>query len=258
MKLRPMGAINLAVVAVLLAYVLACTSRSGGRDELLVFAAVSLTDSLTEIGRAFEQRSDGDVAFSFGGSQELAQQIARGAPADIFISAGQFPVSFLAAKGAIDSDPTNLLSNKLVLVAGSDEIELNSVEGLTTEVVHRIAVADPDLAPAGRYASESLKHLGLWDDIQGKLVFGANVRVTLAYVQSGNADVGLVYETDAMTARELVVLDIVPAYSYSPIVYPAVVVRDSGNRRYAGEFIDFLRSETASAVFRKHGFSPLD
>ena len=252
------GSAWLAAFAALFMGFLACTDRSGERSEVLVFAAVSLTDALAEIGRAFEERADIGVTFSYGGSQMLAQQIASGAPADIFIAAGEFPVKTLAEKGMTEPEVINLLGNRLVLVTRSDELELESVEQLSTDTVERIAVASPELAPAGRYARESLTHLGLWDGLQGKLVLGADVRVTLAYLESGNVDVAVVYRTDALIADDVGVLDIVPPDSYSRIVYPAVVIRGSAHKTDAGQFIEFLRSEAAAEVFRKHGFDPLE
>ena len=223
----------------------------------MVFAAASLNDAMVEIGRAFETQSDTRVAFSYGGSQELARQIDSGAPADLFIPAGEFPIEFLADKGLIEGDRVNLLSNRLVVVMRSDGPQIESVEQLNTDTVERVALADPDLAPAGRYAREALIGLGLWDDLRGKLVIGADVRVTLAYVESGNVDVALVYQTDAKVAKNVIVLDLVPRDSYPPIVYPAVILRESNRKTQAAEFMEFLRSEAAAAIFVRHGFELL-
>ena len=135
-----------------LAIVLGASACQGsGRSELLVFAAASLTDSLTEVGRAFESQGGTDVSFSYGASQLLAQQIVKGAPADVFISAGEFPVGFLAEKGLVGSVPVSLLSNKLVLVTRPGIGPLERIEDLGTDLVGRLALADPDLAPAGAY-----------------------------------------------------------------------------------------------------------
>ena len=234
-----------------------CLSPSRGRSELLVFAAASLTDALTEIGRAFEAQSEIGIAFSYGGSQELAQQISSGAPADLFIPAGQFPMEFLADKGMIEREAMNLLSNKLVVVTRTNGIQIENLEQLNTDIVERIAIADPDLAPAGGYARESLTRLGLWDELQGKLVIGADVRVTLAYLESGNVDIALVYKTDARVASNVNVLDLVPSDSYTSVAYPAVVVRRSEKKAEADEFLEFLRSEAAAEIFLRHGFEPL-
>ena len=245
-------------VAIMTALV-GCSSQPDGRAELLVFAATSLTNALGDVEEAFEGQGGADVVFSFGGSQMLAQQIVGGAPADVFISAGEFPVDFLVRKGEITAVRADLLSNRLVLVQrdGSD-VELSSISQLATSLVERIAVADPDLAPAGRYATESLVNLGLWAAIEGKVVMGPDVRATLAYVESGNADVALVYVTDARLAQGVRLLDIIPQDSYSPVVYPAVLIGASGQKDGARDFIAFLEGEEASEIFRRYGFSPLE
>ena len=253
-----LGGLRLIVFAALFISLLECGPPSSERGELLVFAATSLTDALTDVARAFEEQSATGVVFSYGGSQMLARQIASGAPADVFIAAGEFPVQFLADKGMIEPEATDLLSNKLVLVTRSDDLRLETLEQLNTDAVERIAVANPELAPAGRYARESLTHLGLWDELRRKLVLGPDVRVTLAYLESGNVDVAIVYRTDARIARGVSVLDIVPSESYSRIVYPAVVVRRSHQRAHAAEFLKFLRGEAASAIFQRHGFDPVN
>ena len=243
--------------SLLLGVLVACSSEGSERHKLLVFAAASMTDVLTDIGRAYEESDGTRVAFSFGGSQTLAQQIASGAPADLFISAGEFPAQFLAEKDLIEAGPVDLLSNKLVVVVHAEGVSVETMDELSTDKVDRLAVADPDLAPAGRYARESLMRLGLWDDLEGKVVIGADVRVTLAYVETGNVDVAIVYKTDARVASNVKVLDIVPLDSYSKVVYPAVVVRYSDEKARAAEFLDFLGGETATNIFQRHGFEPL-
>ncbi|MCH7800198.1 MAG: molybdate ABC transporter substrate-binding protein, partial [Chloroflexi bacterium] len=134
-------------------------------------------------------------------------------------------------------------------------VQLESMDQLRTDMVQRIGIAAPDLAPAGAYAREALNNMGLWAELQPKLVIGADVRVTLAYLESGNVDVALVYRTDAM-ASNVTVLDIVPPGTYSPVVYPAIIVRGSERIGQAGDFLAFLRTEAASAVFSRHGFGP--
>ena len=188
----------------------------------------------------------------------MAQQIARGAPADVFISAGQFPTDFLISKDRAGPEIVNLLTNKLVIVVRPDNDRLTAVEYLASEIVERIAIASPDLAPAGRYARESLEFLGLWEAVQGKLVTGPDVRATLTYVETGNADIAMVYRTDAMTAADVKVLDIVPLESYSQITYPAVIPLRSERKGRASEFLEFLQDDRATVIFRRYGFEPLD
>lgn len=233
-----------------------CLPRRG-EQETVVFAAASLADALAEIKERYEAGGGSAVVVSFGASQMLAQQIASGAPADIFISAGEHPVAFLDERGLASNAGNWLLTNRLVVAARpAGDIGLTSLAMLGNPAVGRIALADPELAPAGRYGQEALISLGLWDPLEPKLVFGPDVRATLAYVESGNADVALVYATDARAAEDLEVFDIVPADSYSKIRYPMVVVRTSTNETGASEFVAFLEGAEAVSVFKAHGFKP--
>ena len=237
---------------------LTCVPSSGTRDEILVFAAVSLIDVLEDISASYEKNSSTSVAINYGGSQMLAQQIANGAQADLFISAGAFPMEFLIEKDIVGSNKIDLLGNKIVLVVKSGHLELNSLDALRSKDIHRIALANPEFAPAGIYAKQSLSNLGLWDDLNRKIVFGSDVRVALTYVESGNADVAFVYETDTWKTRGLKILDIVPIESYSPIVYPAALIQRSGQTQNSYEFLEFLQSQTASEIFRNRGFHVID
>jgi len=236
---------------------LGCSEEVDQNPEILVFAAASLVDVMMENAAAFEDQSDTKIAFSFGGSQMLAQQIASGAPSDVFISAGQFPIDFLNQRELIDQSVLDLVANSLVVAIRANDIGLQSIEQLSEDVVGRVAIADPKLSPAGRYAREALINLGLWDDLAGRIVPAVNVRVALAYVESGNADAALVYRTDVGLAPDLYSLDIVPSESHAPIIYGSAVVRSSSKKTEAGEFIAFLGSREAKQVFLKHGFQPM-
>ena len=137
-----------------------------------------------------------------------------------------------------------------------DSSPLNNLGGLGDAAIGRVAIADPEVAPAGAYARESLQSLGLWENIEAKLVFGADVRATLAYVEAGNVDVALVYSTDAQIAEGLIALDIIPVDSYSPIIYPAAIPLTSDKKEAAREFLAYLKGEAAMKVFAKNGFLP--
>ena len=249
------GSILLAAVV---AIVVACSASPDHPEPLLVFAAASLADAMEEIEEAFEAQDGPRLAVSYGGSQMLAQQIASGAPADIFISAGEAPASFLDERALSEPTRAVLLTNTLVVAVRDDGPSIASVQGLGSPSVANIAVADPDLAPAGRYARSSLTSLGLWAGLEPKMVFGPDVRATLAYVESGNADAALVYATDAKVGRNIRVLDIVPPDSYEPIVYPALIVRASELKPEAMKLLEFLRGSQADEIFREYGFEPAE
>lgn len=237
----------------------ACSGQSGASDELLVFAAASLTDSMAEVAAAFEAAGGAKVAVSYGPSQALAQQIASGAPADLYVAAGKPPMDFLQEGGHIADEPVLLLSNRIVLAAAPQSALPGTIDDLVAAPgISRIAITDPDISPAGNYTKTALQNLGLWEALQPRLVIGNDVRSILAYVQTGNADAAFVYQTDARIAPELVALDIVPADAYPAVVYPAAVVGGSENREGAQALLDFLQSEDAKRIFRKHGFTPLD
>ena len=231
-----------------------CVSDPTTRDEILVFAAVSLVDALKDVSASYESHSSTTITINYGGSQMLAQQIASGARADLFISAGAAPMKFLTTRDIVGSDVIDLLNNKMILVMKNNRSKLDSLDALRSTDIHRIALANPEFAPAGIYAKQSLSNLGLWQVLEEKLVFSSDVRVALTYVESGNVDVAFVYETDVQETRELKILDIVPIESYSPIVYPAALINRSSQKQSSRKFLDFLQSQKASGIFKNHGF----
>jgi molybdate transport system substrate-binding protein len=235
---------------------LTCSPSDSEPKEILVFAAASLAVAMEEIGAEFEAVSNTTVTFSFGGSQTLAQQVAGGAPADIIVAAGEPPIQFLVERNLVRSEPVDLLTNKLVVVVQKGAGRPNSLQDLIGANFPSVAIADPDLAPAGNYAREALKELGLWTPIEEKLIFGPDVRSTLAYVESGNTDAALVYETDARASDRVEVLDIVPIESYSQIVYPATLVHNAPNKSDASLFLEFLEDQKAHKIFLDLGFQP--
>ena len=245
------------VAAMLLACVF-LSSCGGGEDRLLVFAASSLTDSMQELAETYEEQTGVRVDLSFGASSRLAQQVSRSAPADVLITAGAQPVDRLEDEGlVVKGSRRPLLTNRLVLVTRSGTSEgISSLEELV-ETDGMLAIADPELAPAGRYAKEALTYLGIWDAFQARLVYGANVRTTLGYVESGNVTAALVYRTDAAVSGRVRVVDTLSEVTHPPIVYPVVVLVSSDKQREASAFIEFLASEEVSQVFRRMGFEPV-
>ena len=250
------GALNLSVWGTLVAISLLALIACGGERDLLVFAATSLRDPLTEVSRKYEEDSGVSVDLSFGASQSLAQQIASGAPADVFISAGTAPVEFLEERNITSNDGAlRLLGNELVVVMLEEGEEIRSLGSLTSNSIGRLALADPSLAPAGAYAREALQSEGVWDGLQSRLIYGKDVRAAMTYVEVGNADAGIVYRTDARSSDSLDVVHTVAPTLHSTIVYPAVAINDSSNREDIADYLDFLSSGETIDVFRRFGFS---
>ena len=246
----------LAATLVVAALVVGCSGGSDGdREELLVFAATSLTDAFDEAVAMYERENEVDVQTSYAASQALAQQIASGAPASVFVSAGAPPVTFLRERGLV-AEEAELLTNKLVVVTNRS-LEERSPVALTSSNVERIAIAAPDIAPAGAYGREALKSAGLWETLQEKMVTAPDVRAAMAFVEAGNASVGIVYATDAVIARGLETVDIFPHDSYGPIVYPVVTVASDERSEAADDFVQFLTGAAAGEIFRSHGFEPI-
>jgi molybdate transport system substrate-binding protein len=229
-------------------------------DEVLVSAASSLTESMTEIGAAFTKANPRTVVrFNFASSGALEQQILQGAPVDVFASAAHKEMDALQRAGRIDATTRiDFTSNRLVLITPVGG-HLRGWDDLNSPAVRRIAISNPDSVPSGMYAKETLTRRGLWSAVQPKAVFGENVRQTLAYVSGGNVDAGIVFASDAriVGGRVRVVAEAVPGRDHAPIVYPAAVVRDAPNPPGARAFVAFLRSPSAQAILARHGFTPL-
>ncbi len=249
---------KLGMAAILAATVLiaGCSGSSENRDkEVLVFAAASITNALDETVELYTKATGLKINVSYAGSQNLAQQIASGAPAQVFISAGAPPVDFLKERNLVDSED-KLVGNRLVAIT-KRTLDEQSLSALSSPNVERIALADPDVAPAGAYSREALRAAGLWDTLQPKIVLGQDVRATMAFVEVGNADIALVYATDATVARGVETLDIVPHDSYGPIVYPVIMVSSDDATDAANAFVQFLLGSDAQEIFRSYGFEPV-
>lgn len=225
-------------------------------DEVTVFAAASLTDSLRTIAADYQTERGTKISFNFAASSFLARQIEEGAPADIFFSADEAKMDGLEKRGLILNDTRNsLLGNSLVIVVAADStLQIKSPEDLLQPKVKQIALADPKAVPAGIYSKTFLAKLGLWDRLQPKVVPTANVRAALAAVESGNVEAGMVYSTDAGISKKIKIAYRVPGSAGPKISYPIAVVKSSEHRESAKQFLEYLRSPKASAIFIQYGF----
>jgi molybdate transport system substrate-binding protein len=237
----------------------AFAADGGSRRELFVFAAASLTDVMQEIGAEYKKQTGQPIKFSFAASSALARQIESGGNVDVFVAADLEWMDYLQARNLINvSSRRNVVGNRLVLVAPKDnpitlEIEPNFplLDALQGE---RLATGDPDTVPVGRYARSALTSLGVWNAVADRLVRADNVRSALAFIARGEVPLGIVYETDARVDARVRIVDVFPADSHPPIIYPVAVTAVA--KPGAKEFVTYLFGDAAQAKFRKFGFQP--
>ena len=225
--------------------------------ELNISAAVSMKDALAEIQTNYQKKAPHvKLVYNLGASGSLQKQIEQGAPADIFISAAPKQMNELEAKNlVIKATRKNLLENKLVLIAPKDStLSISKLEDLQNDTVKQISIGETKVVPAGQYAEQALKKLGVWDKVQRKIVFAKDVRTVLTYVDTGNVDAGLVYKTDAATSSKVKILATAPDGSHAPIIYPAAVLTGAKNQKAAEEFLAYLAGPEGKTVFEKYGF----
>lgn len=245
----------------LLAGGLAALGLGAARAPLTVYAAASMQDALKALGDAFTARGGAPVTFSFAASSVLARQIEQGARADVFVSADLAWMDYLAQRRLIaPRTRRNIASARLVLVAprGSN---LNLPIRRGFPIVQalgagRIALADPDAVPAGRYAKAALTSLGVWPAVEPRVARTENVRAALAFVARGEAPLGIVYDTDALAEPEVKVVGVFPASSHPRIVYPAAAVAASRQAPGAASLVAFMSGREGAAILRRHGFGP--
>jgi molybdate transport system substrate-binding protein len=251
---------RLAVFAALAALLLPAAYSQQKKPELLVFAAASLTNVLGELSTAWEKQTGTPVKLSFAASSVLARQIEAGGTANVFVSADQEWMDYLAARDLIDKPSRrNLVGNRLVLIAPADsKAELTIAPGFKLAAAlgnGRLSTGDPDTVPVGRYARSALTSLGVWDEIADKLVRAENVRTAMTYVARGEAPLGIVYATDAAVDPKVRVVATFPDNTHAPITYPAAATARPAPE--AAAFLAFLSSAEAAPVWKKFGFLEL-
>jgi len=247
------------LVLALAAIGLSAPSSAQGRGPL-VLAAASLQESLTAAAGAWAKKGHARPVISFAGSPALARQIAAGAPADLFISADEDWMNEVAARGLIrPASRVSFLANSLVLVvpAGS-RLRLTVDRGFPLAralgPAGRLAMADPDAVPAGKYGKEALTALGVWPQVRGRLARAENVRAALLLVSRGEAPLGVVYATDALADRGVRVVGRFPRGSHAPITYPVAVLKAAAHPDAEG-FRRFLIGREGRAIFTRFGFA---
>ncbi len=227
--------------------------------EILISAAASLTDCMKELGDLYMSGNPAvKITGNYGSSGALQQQIEQGAPADIFFSAGVKQMKALQDKGLMDdSTVRNILENKVVLIVPKGNAAIASFDALSAPSIKLIGVGEPKSVPVGQYTEQIFASLGMTDTLAPKLVLAKDVREVLSWVETGNVDAGIVYETDAKISDKIDICCSGPEGSHNKVIYPVGVVKDSKNPAQAKAFVDFFFTEPARQVFAKYGFSVL-
>lgn len=234
------------------------TNEIKEKATLTISAAISLTDALEEMKPIFEKEHDVELTFNLGGSGKLAQQIQQGAPVDVFISANQDWMDILEHEKLIQSDTRkDITGNKIAFISSNKtNLSIDSLEEIDQlDSVKQIAVGNPETVPAGKYTEQFLTSLNKWDELQDKLILAKDVRQVLTYVETGNADVGFVYESDAKTSNQVNILFTADTTLHDPIVYPAAVMSDTEHEDLAKDFLRFLESDQAQDILKSYGFN---
>ncbi|WP_213621474.1 molybdate ABC transporter substrate-binding protein [Paenibacillus sp. J22TS3] len=248
------GVLSLALLLTTMAAPVQPAFAAKDKTEILISAAASLKDSLSEIEKNYEkEHPDINLTFNYGSSGTLQKQIEQGAPADLFFSAGKKQVDALVKEGLI-SDSKTILRNELVMVVPIDSKRtFTTVKDLTGNDIKKIAIGQESV-PAGQYAKETLTARKTWDALKDKFVYAKDVRQVLTYVETGNVEAGFVYKTDALTSKKVRIALRIASNVHTPIVYPAGVVKGSKHSKEAKAFYAYLQSKEASGVFKKFGF----
>jgi molybdate transport system substrate-binding protein len=243
-----------SLVAAIVLTVAADAGGQGSNRQVVVSAAVSLTEVLQQLAPMYQARTGDRVVLNLGSSNTLARQISFGAGADLFISADEAQMNAVAAR--IDpASRVDLLSNQLAIAIPDDRPRtIASARGLLDPAIRRIAIGDPAAVPAGVYAKQYLQMVGIWSQLSMKIVPSGSVRLALAAVESGAADAAIVYHTDIANATHAREALVIPASEGPRIVYPAALVRSGSNPEGARRLLAFLRSPEATAVFIRAGF----
>lgn len=260
--MRKQFAIWLGVIFVI--FLTACSNNDKPKNEssnedstkLTVSAAVSLKDALKEIEDTYGKEHNISFTFNLGSSGTLAQQIKQGAPVDVFISANEAWMDDLEeSEEIVAKTRKDVTENTIVLITAKDkDTSVKAIDGLTKDNSGQIAIGNPKNVPAGIYTKELLTNLNIWDELEPNFIQAKDVRQVLTYVESGNAEFGFVYQSDALISDQVEVIDVGDTELYGPIIYPGAVTVDSKESKVATEFLEYLESEAGQEILEKYGF----
>lgn len=242
---------------------LAMPATAGAQTDVVVFAAASMKDALDGVAAQWNKETGKKTAISYAASSALARQIEQGAPAQIFISADLDWMDYVANKNLIKpASRTNLLGNRIVLVAPKNAsvaaIKIEPNFQLASALGSgRLAVADVNAVPAGKYGKAALEKLGVWSSVQDKVAQAENVRAALLLVSRGEAPLGIVYQTDAAADPGVKIVGTFPEDTHPPIIYPVALTASASNPD-AEAFLAYMKSAKARPLFAAQGFAVFD
>ena len=245
----------------LLLLAFAAVPRAAQAEDVLVFAAASLKNALDEAAKAYEAQTGNKIVISYAGTPQLVKQLEQGAPADIFFSADMEWMEWAAGKDLVKKESqTVLLGNRIVLVApAGSPAQLKIEKGFDLSGAlagGKLAMANTDSVPAGKYGKAALQSLGVWESVAQSVAQAENVRTALAFVALGEAPLGIVYATDAKADSKVRIVDIFPEDSHPAIKYPLALTTHS-TKQAARDFFAYLISPKARDFFVKQGFAVL-
>lgn len=222
------------------------------QPKIIVGVPVSLQTAIEDFSRQYPQ----NVNYNFASSGILQQQIEQGAPIDVFISASSKQMNVLEEKKLLlPNTRKNLLTNQIALfTTKNNPLSIKNFQDLTQSKIRLIAIGETRTVPAGQYASEVLKNLGIFTTLESKFVFGNNVREIISYVETGNADAGITFLTDTKTSNKVKVIAMADKKLHRSIFYPVAITKNSKNEEIAKRYLESLQSENATKIFKKYGF----
>lgn len=247
--------IGIIGMAVLLSGCTNTTAENG--DELLVSTASSLTEVMKKMEEEFHQvEPDIELSFNYGSSSKLRSQIEQGAPADLFLSASEKDMEQLESEQLVKAETVvPFAENRLVLASLEEFPETADFTEIVMNAEETIAVGEPDSVPVGNFTKQALDSQGLWQPLEGRLIYAKDARQVVTYIESGNAGLGIVYSSDAVISQEIKGALEVPGQE-NPVVYPGAVVADSDNQQAAVAFLDFVTGPKGQAILEQYGFLP--
>jgi len=235
-------------------FIAAAPITSTAQESITVAGAADLTFAFKEIAKNFEADTGVTVVLSLGSTGMLTRQIEKGAPFDVFFAANSKYIDELVTGGYVIPDTVEIYAvGRIVLAVNrASGVKAGKLEDLLGPAIKKVAIANPAHAPYGVAAMEALKSAGLWERLKSKLVYGENVRQTLQFIQTGNAEAGIVARSVADTPE--ISYTVIDAKLHNPIKQAVAVVKTSGNEKRSREFIKYVLGPGSSKIMKKYGF----